>query len=507
VPTFDLSSVSADEVAADLLIVPFYQGPEPGPGMRELGDALGVDLLSILDENQAKGKLGDTVTFPTLGRVPARTVLLVGVGPKDGAGADAVRRATQRIGARIGKSAIVATTLAQVGPSAPEAAHGLAEGLLLGTYRFDRYKRRPIDEASKDRLLTKRVLVLMPADADAKATKAVKAALRSGQIYGEAANWARDLVNTPALDATPDFLAKEATKMAAAVGIECKVLTKAELQKGGFGGILGVGRGSANEPRFIELTYRGAGNARPIAITGKGITFDSGGLSLKPPDFMETMKEDMSGAAATLAAMRAIAQLKLKANVVAAVPSAENMPSGSAIRPGDVLRHYGGKTSEVLNTDAEGRLILADALAYLAEKKPVVLVDSATLTGAASIALGTDLWAVFGNDQELVEELVAAGKEEGEPGWPLPLWDDYRRLIESSIADVKNTGGRHGGAIIAALFLREFVGDVPWAHMDIAGVTFAERPTQYWPRGATGSPARTLVRFVESRAAGNGRRR
>jgi leucyl aminopeptidase len=219
------------------------------------------------------------------------------------------------------------------------------------------------------------------------------------------------------------------------------------------------------------------------------------------------MKADMGGAAATLAAMRAIGRLQPKVDVIAAIPSAENLPGGSAIRPGDVLRHRGGKTSEVLNTDAEGRLILADALAYLAEKKPRVIIDSATLTGAAMIALGIDVWAVMGSDRKLIADLIAAGEAEGEPGWELPLWTDYRRHIESSVADVKNVGIRWGGAITAGLFLKEFVGDVPWAHIDVAGTAFAEQSGEYWPRGATGSPARTLVRYIEDQAAAKPARR
>jgi leucyl aminopeptidase len=210
----------------------------------------------------------------------------------------------------------------------------------------------------------------------------------------------------------------------------------------------------------------------------------------------------MGGAAAALAAMRAVAQLKPKVNVIAAIPSSENMPGGSAIRPGDVIRHRGGKTSEVLNTDAEGRLILADALAYLAEKKPRVVIESATLTGAAMVALGNDIWAILGSDDRLIRDLLEAGRQEDEPGWQLPLWWDYRRNIESSVADVKNIGNRWGGAITAALFLKEFVGDVPWAHLDVAGTAFAESNGEYWPRGATGSPARTLIRYIENQADG-----
>ncbi|HEX5948734.1 MAG TPA: leucyl aminopeptidase, partial [Actinomycetota bacterium] len=258
--------------------------------------------------------------------------------------------------------------------------------------------------------------------------------------------------------------------------------------------------GSANPPRLIELRYKGGGRRRPVALTGKGITFDSGGLSIKDAKQMEWMKSDMAGAATMLGAMRAVAQLKPKVNVVAAIPSAENLPGGSAIRPGDVLTHRGGKTSEVLNTDAEGRLVLADALAYLAEQKPRLIVDAATLTGACMIALGDEIWGVMGSDRALIRELLDTGQEAGEPGWELPLWTSYRKQIKSNVADVKNIGNRYGGAITAALFLKEFVGDVPWAHLDIAGTAFAEKGGDYWPAGATGNPVRTVIRFLERQA-------
>ncbi len=497
--TFQLSNSSPANIAADLLVLPVFEGLKPGPGLGEVATAMKADLTSILADGGVKGKPGDTFTMPTLGRIKAKMILVVGLGQQAEADANTVRRAAQRIAARSSRFATVATTLHQVGASAADSAHGFTEGLVLGAYRFTQYKERPIDEAATEKRALKKVILV-----GNRETKVLKAALRRGEIYGEAANWARDLVNTPALDATPEFLAAEAKKMAAKHGLVCKIWTRAELKRGGFGGILGVGSGSINEPRLIELSYRGDGNAPPIAVTGKGVTFDSGGLSLKEAQPMEWMKADMGGAAATLAMMRAIAELKPKINVIAAIPSAENMPSGSAIRPGDVLRHRGGKTSEVLNTDAEGRLILADALAYLSEKNPVAIIDSATLTGAAVVALGEDLWAVMGSDPGLIEALRSAGEEVGEPGWELPLWTEYRKHIESTVADVKNIGNRWGGAITAALFLKEFVGDVPWAHIDVAGPAFAERQTDYWPRGGTGSPTRTLIRYIERQAEKNG---
>jgi leucyl aminopeptidase len=251
---------------------------------------------------------------------------------------------------------------------------------------------------------------------------------------------------------------------------------------------------------MIELTYRGAGSAKPLALSGKGITFDSGGLSLKDAAGMETMKSDMGGAASIIATMQAVARLKLKVNIVAAIPCSENLPSGSAQRPGDVIRHRGGTTSEVLNTDAEGRLVLADALAYLTEKKPQCIVDTATLTGACVVALGTDIAGAFSNDDVLAQQLVAAGTEAGEPIWQMPMWKDYRQLIDSKVADIKNTGKRYGGAITAAWFLAEFVGDTPWVHLDIAGPAFQEAAHDLGPAGATGVPVRALVRWIQGRA-------
>jgi leucyl aminopeptidase len=504
VPNFDLSTTSPADARADLLVLPFFEGRQPGPGVAEAGEALGGDLMAAAKAHGVDGKLGETLTVPTLGRARASSVLLVGLGPRDAAGENEVRRAAMRAGSRAVRFATVATTLGQVGDDAAASAHALAEGFLLGAYRFTRYKQRPIDEDSGKAPELKRVLVLRNGGGGASAQRSIKDALRRGAIFADASNWARDLVNTPSIDATPALLAAEAEKMAKSAGLKVKVWTRAELKRGGFGGILGVGSGSANDPRLVELTYTGAGADQPIAITGKGITFDSGGLSIKQADWMETMKDDMAGAAATLAVMRALPQLGARVNVVTAIPFAENMPSGSSIRPGDVLHHRGGKTSEVLNTDAEGRLVLADVLSFLSERKPRVLIDSATLTGAAMVAVGHDLWAVMGNDDQLVSDLLAAGEAEGEPGWQLPLWKGYRRLIESSVADVKNIGNRYGGAITAALFLAEFVGDTPWAHLDVAGPAFVDGSDEWWPRGATGSPARTILRYLETQTSPNG---
>ena len=492
--TFTFSTDRPTDLAVDVLLLPVFEGPEAGPGVK---DVKGLDLLGLYAGAGLRGKRGEYLLVPNTGTdgLAAKAVLLLGVGAKGKADADACRRAAGRVAGQLAKRRSVATTLPQIvrGSDAPGAAQATVEGLLLGSHRFDRYKSRTDGRAPQ----LGKVTLVGAGKADAKAARA---AIARGQIIAESQAWARDLVNTPALDLPPAQLAREAQAMAKKLGLTCKVWGDAELAKGGFGGILGVGQGSTRPPRMIELRYSGGGKRAPIALTGKGIAFDSGGLSIKDAQGMEWMKSDMGGAASILATMRAIAQLKPKVNVIAAIPTAENMPSGSAIRPGDVLHHRGGTTSEVLNTDAEGRLVLADALAYLAEQKPRVIIDTATLTGACMIALGTDLWGAMGNDRELIRDILAAGEAAGEPGWELPMYEPYRRLIDSEIADIKNIGKRYGGAITAAMFLREFVGDVPWVHLDIAGPAFSDRAGDYWPKGATGVPVRALVGYVLSKA-------
>jgi leucyl aminopeptidase len=491
VTTYAYSSESPADVKTGLLIVPVFQGPKPGPGVRETG------LAGAYADSRHTGKPGEAVLVTRGGRdrFAADAVMLVGVGPRDEFTVEWMRRALGRAAGTARRFGRVATTFPQAlgARQAVEAVQAAAEGLGLGDYRFDRYRSQR-DEGGG---ITK-VTVLGSPKWD---TKGLAAAVRRAAVVVDAVCWARDLVNTPAGDMPPAEIAREAQRMARSVGLTCKVWNESQLEKGGFGGILGVGKGSVNPPRMIELTYTGAGNATPIALSGKGIAFDSGGLSIKDAKGMETMKLDMGGAASILATMKAIARLKPKINVIAAIPCSENMPSGSAQKPGDVITHRGGKTSEVLNTDAEGRLVLADALAFLVEKKPQLIVDTATLTGACVVALGTGITGALGNDDGLVRDLVDAGGATGEPIWQLPLHRDYRQLIDSSVADIKNVGERWGGAITAAWFLAEFVGDTPWCHLDIAGPAFNDRGTDLSPRGATGVPVRALVRFVLDRAA------
>jgi leucyl aminopeptidase len=336
---------------------------------------------------------------------------------------------------------------------------------------------------------------------DAAEAREYEKALKPAEIVARSENFARDLAMRPGNVATPSYLAAAATKIAEDFGLKITVLDRADMEREGMKALLAVAQGSEEEPRFIALEYNGgAKDAQPLVLIGKGVTFDSGGISIKPAERMEEMKFDMCGAAAVLGAMRGIAELKLKINVVGIVPSTENLPSGRAFKPGDVIGSHLGKTIEIVNTDAEGRLILADALSYARRFNPVAMVDAATLTGACVIALGFHAIGMMGTDGDLIEEIRSAGIRSGERCWPLPLWDEYREQIDSTIADMKNSGGRAAGAITAGWFLKEFAGEVPWVHLDIAGTAYRDEAAPYLRKGATGVPTRLFIEWVRSRA-------
>ena len=476
-------------------MLPCYAGrdgtPEPGPGCAEAAAALGTDLMAALGRRGCSGEIGDAFETLTLGRIAAAELLVIGMGQRARWDPAAVREAVMRAAGGMTRAATIAAVLPE---ASHEAAAAFAEGLLLGAYQFDRYRHRPVTPGWR-RPVTERVRVL----ADAADATDVGAGLRRGRIVAELTNWVRDLVNASPSDSTPDDMAQRARELAASHGLACSVLTAPELRAGGFGGILGVGQGSRHEPRLVELAYRG-GDGPVIAMTGKGITFDSGGLSLKRDAEIEWMKSDMAGAATIMAVLRGAAELALPVTVEAAIPFAENMPGGSAQRPGDVITHRGGRTSEVRDTDAEGRLIIADALAYLAERNPATLVDVATLTDAAG--LGEDLWAVLGTDERRIGELIEAGREAGDPGWRLPLPHSYRKYLASAVADIRNTpDGVPDTTVMAAMYLSEFTGGVPWLHIDNGSTAYLDRAGVLWPEGATGSPVRALLRWVERFAA------
>src|SRR5579859_1149799 len=495
--SFEACSGGVTGVRADLLVLPCYAGPEPGRDATSAGRALGVDIVATLRAHGFRGEAGDSFATLSLGRLAAESVLFVGLGRRDPADHGAIRQAAMLTAGDVARAARAAVALPEtVTPAdADRAAAALAEGLLLGSYRCDRYQRESVAADGRPAAV-EHVLVLTSAAARAQAA----AGLRRGELTASLTNWVRDLVNASPSEATPEYMAEQARQVANAHGLACSVLGPAQLAAGGFGGILGVGQGSRNEPRLVELAYRGAGDGPVIGLTGKGITFDSGGLSLKRTSELEWMKFDMAGAATVMAVLRGAAELGLPVSIDAALPFAENMPGGSAQRPGDVLTHRGGKTCEVRDTDSEGRLVVADALAYLAERNPAVLVDVATLTDAAG--LGDRLWAVLGTDDVLIRDLIAAGLEAGDPGWQLPLPSSYRRHLASDVADIRNTpaGGVADTTVMAAMYLREFTGGLPWMHIDNGSTAYLERPGDGWPEGATGSPVRALLRWIERRA-------
>lgn len=472
----------------DLIAVPVYAGPSPSAEAVRLADALDIDLDAFLEKEKAKGEPGELHTLPSHGRLPAGGLLLVGMGERSAVDAAAFRKAGAQIARRAGSAVSVATTISAGATSEHRVA--FAEGLGLGVYQFTSYKSDP----KPAKLATVTVLDARPsADADT--------AVRRAAIRVEATTFARDLVNTPSLDKTPDWLAKSAVAAGKRAGLRVDVLGPDQLLAQGFGGILAVGQGSTRGPRLISLAYAPAGARRHIVLVGKGITFDSGGLSLKTNDGMVTMKTDMGGGAAVIAVLEAVARLELPIRVTGLVAAAENMISGSATRPSDVITHYGGRTVEVLNTDAEGRLVLADALAYAdAKLAPDYIVDLATLTGAMPVALGRKCAGLFANDDRLADALLAAGKAAGERLWRMPLIEDYRSDLDSEVADMRNIGhGKlQGGSITAALFLREFVGKRRWAHLDIAGPARAESDDDEVSKGGTGFGVRTLLSWLET---------
>ncbi|HVT21040.1 MAG TPA: leucyl aminopeptidase [Mycobacteriales bacterium] len=459
--------------------------PDPGPGADVL-KALRIDPAAALKAEQATGRAGEVVAIPVR-REGTDVVLLAGTG--DGSPA-ALRKAAAAVVRRAKGSRSLATTLAAEGT--PADVRAVAEGLGLAAYGFS-----ASPGAKSPTLRRAKLLVDDPA--------AARPAIAQASAVIDAVHLARDLANTPSLEKSPQWLAQRASEVCRAAGVGVRVRDEAELAAAGFGGIIGVGQGSSRPPRLFEATWSPEGASRHVVLVGKGITFDSGGLSIKPPDGMVSMKTDMAGGAAVIATMTALSALDVGVRVTALVPMAENMPGAASMRPGDVLRHYGGRTSEVLNTDAEGRLVLADALAYaVAELDPDAVVDIATLTGAAYLGLGKRHAAFYATTDGLRDELVAAAGRAGERVWPMPLVEDYRDALDSEIADLRNIGlpAKHysGGSITAALFLREFVGRTPWAHLDVAGPARADADEDEVTKGATGFGVRTFLRWLEAAA-------
>jgi leucyl aminopeptidase len=479
-----------------LLALALSRGKLP-PSLEALDKGAGGAISRLLSSGDFTGKKDETsVLYPS---GPAPRILLLGLGKPDEIDRANIRRAAavaakkaRAIGVPRAAFHIPGEVRGKLPPA--EIGQAIAEGLAQGAWQYNEMKRPP-EENKKPQLERFDILV---SDASAEFTQGHKL----GQAIGAGQTFARGLQVLPGNVATPAYIANQARDLAQRHGFEVTILDKAAIVKEKMGALLSVAQGSAEEPRFIAIEYKGS-DAKPTVLVGKGVTFDTGGISIKPAQNMEDMKYDMSGAAAVLGTFEALGRLKPKVHVVGLIPSTENMPSGTAVKPGDVVTSHLGKTIEVINTDAEGRLILCDALSYARRYHPAAVVDIATLTGAIVVALGHTAAGVMGDDEKLIEELRAAGDRAGERIWPLPMWEDYRELMKSDIADVKNSGGRPAGSISAGWFLKEFVEGFPWAHLDIAGTAYTEREEPGRVKGPTGMGVRLFTEFVLAREQRN----
>ncbi|MGH7569647.1 MAG: leucyl aminopeptidase [Gemmatimonadales bacterium] len=484
------------QIETPLLAVALAQGAGLPASLAELDGAAGGILTRAVAGGDFKGKKDEVLL---LYGGAAQRILLVGLGKAGEVTRAAVRRAAASAAKRArglgtGSLAFAVAAEGRNGLKATDLAQVAVEGTAQGAWAFTELKQAPEDP--------KREVEALELVVEAKDAKQAEAGRRIGEAIAAGHRLTRTLQHQPANVCTPTYLADQARQLAQTYGFAVTVLDRPAMKQEGMGALLAVAQGSQEEPRFIVLEYRGdAKGAAPVALVGKGVTFDSGGISIKPAQNMEDMKYDMSGAAAVLGTFEALGRLQPKLNVVGLIPATENLPSGTAIKPGDVVRSHFGKTIEIINTDAEGRLILCDALSYARRFKPAAVLDAATLTGAVVIALGHHAIGLMGNDDALIAEVREAGEQAGERCWPLPLWDEYRDLIKSEIADVKNSGGRGAGTISGGWFLREFVEGFPWVHLDIAGTAYTEGESPHQAKGPTAVGVRLFAEFILKRAS------
>ncbi len=494
-------TVAVDEVTqvdTPALVVNLFKGvTEPGGATGAVDKALDGAISRLIKEGEIKGNQGSISLLHTMGKIAPQRVVVVGLGPADKLDAQVVRQvsgdAARYLRQRgIASAASIAHGAGLGGMDPAASGQAIAEGALLGLYRFDSYLSSNDDRPQSS--LEELVIV----DRDADRADGIRSGVAAGEIMAQGAILARDMVNEPANVMTPTRMAETAERVAGSDGLSLTVFEASQMREMGMGALLGVAQGSDQPPKLIVLEYEGDPE-RPennLGLVGKGITFDTGGISLKQPGGMEAMKGDMAGGASVIAAMQVIARLQPKINVTGIIAATENMPGGSAQRPGDVVRAMNGKTIEVINTDAEGRLVLADALCWARQKGITRLVDVATLTGAMVVSLGKACTGVMGNDQALVDQIAAAGDDAGERFWQLPMFDEYKDLIKSDVADMKNSGGRQAGSITAAFLLSEFVDGAAWVHLDIAGTSTAASTKGYQVKGASGVPVRTLAQLA-----------
>ena len=492
---FDSGDIT--KIKCGALAVGVFEGAvKPAGPAAVLDKALGGLIGSLITKKEISGKENTLTVIHTQDKISPERVLVIGLGKRDEFDADKARVAAS-YAIREAKS-IKVEVFAPVlngfcaSPSSGETIlRALLEGLYIGQYKFDGYKSKDEEEKAN----VERIIIAL---SDEKDIKAYSGIAQEGSVICEAVNKARDLADHPSNKLTPSIFEKFAKEVALAAGLEIEVLGSSEMKKAGMGGILAVAKGSIEEPKMITLKYFGNKKSKDItALIGKGITFDSGGISLKPSSKMEEMKHDMAGAAVVLYAIKAAAELKLKKNVIAVMPLTENMPDGGALKPGDVITTLDGKTMEIISTDAEGRMILADAITYAKKQGATKLIDIATLTGACISALGDVATGVLGNDQRFVDEVIEAGRVSGEKLWQLPLYPEYKEYLKSSLADIKNCSNMgKAGTSSAAIFLKEFVGDTPWVHMDIAGTVMLDRQIGPYPKGPTGVGVFSMVNYL-----------
>jgi leucyl aminopeptidase len=481
-----------DQKQTSLLVMGVFEGEQDFSQSKELDPAVFASIKETLENKEFRGTSGSSILVYTLGKGPMKKIMLLGLGKKDKFTDESARICAGKAAQKAKELGVKEFSILQFSNLDEGLIEAMTEGVTLAPYSFDKYK-----EAKEPATKIEEVVILINSDSPKFQSVADKASL-----VVEAVNFARDIGNLPPNDCSPAQLASTALSLAQEYGIKARVIDRYELENMGMGGIVAVGKGSNNPPKLIILEYNGSSDPqqKPYLLVGKAVTFDTGGISIKPGEKMDEMKFDKCGGCTVLAVMRAVASMKLAVNVVGIVPSVENMPSSTSYRPGDIIRMYNGKTVEVLNTDAEGRMILADALAYgIATYSPRAVIDLATLTGAAIIALGASVAALVGTNKQLTDRLRKLADRTGEKMWELPLYDEFHDQIKSTYADIKNIGGRPGGAITAAAFLSNFAHGAPWVHIDIAGTAWTQDGTHeksYNPKGATGFGVRTLVKLL-----------
>ncbi|MBA2688595.1 MAG: leucyl aminopeptidase [Gemmatimonadaceae bacterium] len=487
-PRFSAAPPDFRTAAAKFVVVALHDSAVLDRPLKELDDQLGGSIQRALDSREFRGARDEQLYLTSS---DGTRVLLVGTGTP-GDRSIGLRRAAS-VGTRQARKLGVGTVAFYGGDISSREIEAVVVGIAAAAWSYSELKL-PVPEKEKRAEIQEAIVLTSDLSADS--------AIRNGEAIGAGHSLARLLAMMPGNLCTPDYLASVASEIANRFGMGLTILGRAEMQAQGMGSFLAVAQGTPQDPKLVAMEYKGGkqGDA-PVVLVGKGLCFDSGGISIKPAQSMEDMKFDMCGAAGVLGAMEVIAQLQLKINVVGIFGATTNMPSGTAMNPGDVVVSHFGKSIEIINTDAEGRLVLADLLSFARRFNPAVVIDAATLTGACVVALGHSATGVFGTDEALINEVLAAGKRAGEPGWSLPLWDEYRDLIKSDVADMKNSGGRAAGSISAAMFLKEFVEGFPWVHLDIAGTAYSETDLVAIPKGPTGVPVGTFVEFVRARAS------